>query len=192
MKPTKRQWIFQAWIGGGAQESCRPALEGGWISVPNWERGACDQAEMITKRPLGLTFCHSLPGELAQCVVSQDTAASSGSSEEEDTAGWMVCGSLSSPTLFPALPLLLCPASVLPQGHYPFTTDLLAAPFCEEVVLVTSAAAIYKDFTAPGLGTVEVPHLLLMTGTWECWVQADARPRRCWNGRGNGSIMRWS
>ena len=70
-----------------------------------------------------------------------------------------------APSLSPALPLLLCPASVLPQGHYPFTTDLLAAPFCEEVVLVTSAAAIYKDFTAPGFGTVEVPHLLPMTGT---------------------------
>ena len=40
---------------------------------------------MITKKPLGLTFCDFLPGELAQCVVSQDTAASPGSSEEEDT-----------------------------------------------------------------------------------------------------------
>ena len=78
------------------------------------------------------------------------------------------------------------------QGHYPFTTDLLAAPFCAESVLVPSAAAVYKDFTAPGLGVVEVPHLLLMTGTRECWVQADARARRCWNGRGNGSITRWS
>ena len=63
-----------------------------------WERGACDQAQMITKRHLGLTFWYSLPGELAQCVVSQDTAASSpGSSGEEDTVqGWMVCGPLSS------------------------------------------------------------------------------------------------
>ena len=131
MKPTKRQWIFQAWIGGGAQESCRPALEGGWISVPNWERGACDQAEMITKRPLGLTFCHSLPGELAQCVVSQDTAASSGSSEEEDTAGWMVCGSLSSPTLFPALPLPPCPAPCLTSRTIPHDRRCsCTAPWC--------------------------------------------------------------
>ena len=41
---------------------------------------------MIIKRHLVLTFYHSLPGELAQCVVSQDTAVSSGSSEKEDTA----------------------------------------------------------------------------------------------------------
>ena len=67
----------------GAQEHCRPALE--VSSVFHLKRDACDQVEMITKRHLGLTFCHSLPGDLAQCVVSQDTAASSGSSEEEDS-----------------------------------------------------------------------------------------------------------
>ena len=41
---------------------------------------------MITKKPLGLTFAIlSLENPLS--VVSQDTAASSGSSEEEDTGG---------------------------------------------------------------------------------------------------------
>ena len=39
---------------------------------------------MITKRPVGLTFA-ILSLENSLSVVSQDTAASSGNSEEEDT-----------------------------------------------------------------------------------------------------------
>ena len=82
-----------------------------------WERGACDQAQMITKKHQGLTFCHPLPGELAQCVFSQDTAASSpGSSEEEDTVQGEWCVAPWAPLLSPALPLLLCPCPCLTTG----------------------------------------------------------------------------
>ena len=120
----------------GAQEHCRPALEGGWVSVPKWEKGACDQSEMITKRSLGLTFCHSLPGELAQCG-SQDTAASPpGSSKEEDMVQGEWCVVPWAPPLSPALPLLLCPGPCLTTGNQPLdrrsscTPLLLWSCFC--------------------------------------------------------------
>ena len=52
-------------------------------------------------------------------VVSQDTAASPpGSSEEEDCAGWMVCGPLSSAP-FPSPSLPLCPGPCLTAGNQP-------------------------------------------------------------------------
>ena len=189
--PTRRKWVFQAYVGHlGALQTCPGGWLNQWSHLRKWNmwlssddhKEACG-ADLL---PFSPWRTRSACGFTGHCSLFFWAAVMRNTVQGE----WCVVAW--APSLSPALPLLLCPASVLPQGHYPFTTDLLAAPFCEEVVLVTSAAAIYKDFTAPGLGTVEVPHLLLMTGTWECWVQADARPRRCWNGRGNGSIMRWS
>ena len=120
-----------------ALEHYRPSPKGGWVSVPNWERGACDQAEMTTKRHLGLTFCHSLPGEFAQCVVSQDTAASfPGSSKEEDTVQGEWCVAPWAPPPSPALPLLRYPAPCLTRGTLPLdhrsscTPLLLQSCFC--------------------------------------------------------------
>ena len=94
-----------------------------------WERGACDQAQMITKKHQGLTFCHPLPGELAQCVFSQDTAASSpGSSEEEDTVQGEWCVAPWAPLLSPALPLLLCPCPCLTTGTLPLESRSSGSP----------------------------------------------------------------
>ena len=81
-------------------------------------------------------------------------------------------------------------APVLPQGPCPLTAGLNAILFSEEVVLLSITATIYKVLTVPSLGVVKVSDLWGNAGTWEFMLQAESRPRSCWNGRGNESVMR--
>ena len=131
MKPTKRQWIFQAWIGGGAQESCRPALEGGWISSQLRKRSMWSgwddhkEASGVDLLPFSPWRTRSVCGFTGHCSLFWQQRGG------RHCAGWMVCGPLSSPSLFPALPLPPCPAPCLTSRTIPHDRRCsCTAPWC--------------------------------------------------------------
>ena len=163
-------------LGEALRSTADLPLEGGWVSVPKWERGACDQAQMITKRYLGLTFCHSLPGELAQCGFHRTLqplllAAARRKTPCRVNGVW-------SPELHPfpqPFPSSCALAPVLPQGLCLWIAGLHALLQCWEVVFVSSATAIYKQLTVPGLGIVEVPGHRGLADTHKFRLHAESR-----------------
>ena len=153
----------------GALQTCP-----GGCQCSQLRREACDQSEMITKRPLGLT-CHSLPGELAQCGFHR-TLQPLLAAERRKTL-CRVNGVWSTeicpfPQSFPS-PCALAPA--LPQGPCPLTAGLHALLQCLEVVFVSSATAIYKYLTVSGLGIVEVPGHRAIADTHKFRLHAESR-----------------
>ena len=190
MKPTKRQWIFQAWMGGGAQESCRPALECGWVSVPNWEKGACDQAEMITKRYLGWpSAILSLENSLSVWFhrILQPLLAAARRKTLCRVNGVWYPELHPFPQPFPCHPAL---RPVLPPGPFHMTAGVHAQRHGVEVIQVPFAATVEKALALPGLGIVEVPDLPALAGTYWFRLQAEGRLRSCWNERDSGLVMK--
>ena len=118
MKPTKRQWIFQAWMRGGSGllQTCPE----GWLSQ-------CSQMRKRSmwsgwddhKEASGLDLLPFSPWRTRSVWVSQDTAASSGSSEEQNTVQGEWCLAPWAPPLSPTLPLPPCPAPCLTSGTLP-------------------------------------------------------------------------
>ena len=93
-----------------------------------WERGTCDQAEMITKKHQGLTFCHSLLGELTQCGFHRTLPPLLlAAARRKDTVQGEWCVAPWAPPLSPAPPLLLCPAR-LTTGTLPLESRSSCSP----------------------------------------------------------------
>lgn len=94
------------------QKHCRLALEGSWVSVPNWDRGARIQVEMITRGIRGwLSAVPSLENSLSVAFTGH-CSLSPGLAGGRPCAGWMVCGPLSStPFPSPSRPPVPCPLS---------------------------------------------------------------------------------
>ena len=160
----------------GTQEHCRPA-PGGWLSQCSQMRkrsmwsGSDDHKEIS-----GVDLLPSSPWRTRSVWVSQDTAASSpGSSEEEDTVQGEWCVAPWAPPISPALPSSCALAPVLPQGLCLWIAGLHALLQCWEVVFVSSATAIYKQLTVPGLGIVEVPGHRGVADTNKFRLHAESR-----------------
>lgn len=90
---------------------------------------------------------------------------------------------LLSATTFPSPSPLPLPCPRLTPGPGSTTTGPHAILCTLEIVALSSAAAIYKGLTEPGLGVVEVSDNFGLAGTCIWRLQAEVRLLGCRDGR---------
>ena len=149
--------------GSGLLHTCPE----GWLSqCSQLRKGSMWSGWDDHKEASGVDLLPLSPWRTRSVWVSQDTAASPGSSEGADTVRGEWCVAPWAPPLSPALPSHPALPPVLRPGPCRMTAGFHALPCAVEVIPVPFAATVEKALASPGLGVVEVPYLLALAGTY--------------------------